>query len=511
MDIDISHREKTAVSLAVGMKMAMAQKRPTVRKVSVTGTPTEQVGPAAILSEGVVKKQAKVSAGARIRPHVVTDAPIIPRIRPPVVVEAPVGAFPVSGVNIAAVERKDSITPLDFLPPPLPPTPSPVLSHKQPNGTSIPRHGSMQLSNGPHHQHQHPSPTPPPLRFSFAVTPPSVASDWQPTLSLDLISPGSNPSTLKIREVFPQQDLQPIFHLEKQYMIRASLPRSFYMVMAQHNIRHCCVFDFPVGDKWWGDLSGMRKSAYIDFTAENSQVQWELHLKPSRDRTNIFGYLCKHDDIVNVIRNQKYNLLKARRLPLVLDLDDTLVRLVGNERSRYVSEVDAAKVPARIRRLKDGRQVVLTEYVEEFLEWAAKFYEISVCSLGEQSYVDMVADVLDPLRTRIRGTRYSAPITAAIVSGTQQPPAPPKDLLSLYAYCVVSKPANDGLPEVGNGFTLPLILDDLTQMWPPDQHDNVIVVKERKNSPVWTVNLFPMVQHVLGAVHQEFFRAYDVW
>ncbi|KAF8923494.1 hypothetical protein BGZ58_002894 [Dissophora ornata] len=354
----------------------------------------------------------------------------------------------------------------------------------------------MQLSNGPHHQHQHPSPTPPPLRFSFAVTPPSVASDWQPTLSLDLISPGSNPSTLKIRE-----------------------------------------------------------SAYIDFTAENSQVQWELHLKPSRDRTNIFGYLCKHDDIVNVIRNQKYNLLKARRLPLVLDLDDTLVRLVGNERSRYVSEVDAAKVPARIRRLKDGRQVVLTEYVEEFLEWAAKFYEISVCSLGEQSYVDMVADVLDPLRTRIRGTRYSArqeydflnatppptatapapssgppggpvinaaiitpngatpagpagannnnnnaptsslstaAITAAIVSGTQQPPAPPKDLLSLYAYCVVSKPANDGLPEVGNGFTLPLILDDLTQMWPPDQHDNVIVVKERKNSPVWTVNLFPM-------------------
>jgi len=48
-------------------------------------------------------------------------------------------------------------------------------------------------------------------------------------------------------------------------------------------------------------------------------------------------------------------------------------------------------------------------------------------------------------------------------------------------------------------------------MWPPEQHDNVIVVKERKDSPVWTVNLFPMVQIVLGVVHQEFFRHYDAW
>lgn len=47
--------------------------------------------------------------------------------------------------------------------------------------------------------------------------------------------------------------------------------------------------------------------------------------------------------MVALISSQKYNLLKARRLPLVLDLDDTLVRLVGNERSRYVSDVDAAK------------------------------------------------------------------------------------------------------------------------------------------------------------------------
>lgn len=57
--------------------------------------------------------------------------------------------------------------------------------------------------------------------------------------------------------------------------------------------------------------------------------------------SNIFGYICKHDYLANVINGQKMNLLHNRRLPLVLDLDDTLVRLIGNERTRYVSEADA--------------------------------------------------------------------------------------------------------------------------------------------------------------------------
>ncbi|KAG0044155.1 hypothetical protein BGZ89_006163, partial [Linnemannia elongata] len=98
----------------------------------------------------------------------------------------------------------------------------------------------------------------------------------------------------------------------------------------------------------------------------------------------------------------------------------------------------------------------------------------------------------------------------AVIAATQ-PPTPPKDLLSLYAFCAANKPPTDGLPDIGTGFSLPLILDDLTQMWPPDQHDNVIVVKEQRGASVWTVNLFPMVQHVLMAVHSEFFRAYDQW
>jgi hypothetical protein len=36
----------------------------------------------------------------------------------------------------------------------------------------------------------------------------------------------------------------------------------------------------------------------------------------------------------------------------------------------------------RVRTLRDGRRVVLTDHVYEFLDWAKNYYDISVCSLG---------------------------------------------------------------------------------------------------------------------------------
>ncbi|KAF9955138.1 hypothetical protein BGZ72_003983 [Mortierella alpina] len=313
--------------------------------------------------------------------------------------EAPVGAFPVAGVNVN-VDRRESLAALEG------PPQSPVLVHKQPNGSGIPRSGNSDGSQAPipphgqtpvvrptnkdvmpQHTHanaQHPQ-HPEPIRFSFATHPTNIAAQWRPTLSLDMISHGSAPATLRTVEVVSRPDLLPVFHLESHYMVRASLPRSFYSVMASSTaLKHSFVLSYPIGNKWWDDLFGMRKSTYIELKAENSPVQWELHLKPTKDRS-IFGYIVKHDDLANMINNQKVNLLRTRRLPLVLDLDDTLVRLVGNERSRYVSEADAAKVPGRVRRLQDGRQVVFTEHVEEFLEWASRLFEISVCSLGDQT------------------------------------------------------------------------------------------------------------------------------
>jgi hypothetical protein len=48
-------------------------------------------------------------------------------------------------------------------------------------------------------------------------------------------------------------------------------------------------------------------------------------------------------------------------------------------------------------------------------------------------------------------------------------------------------------------------------MWPLEQHDNIIEVKNQANTPVWSVSLFPAVQDCLQYVHSEFFRQYDLW
>lgn len=68
----------------------------------------------------------------------------------------------------------------------------------------------------------------------------------------------------------------------------------------------------------------------------NSNNIYELHLKPSKGV--IFGYICRPEDIQKIINDQIESSLRARKLPLVLDLDDTLVRLVGNAPGRYVPE-----------------------------------------------------------------------------------------------------------------------------------------------------------------------------
>jgi hypothetical protein len=121
-----------------------------------------------------------------------------------------------------------------------------------------------------------------------------------------------------------------------------------------------------------------------------------------------------------------------------------------------------------VRELKDGRKVVLTERVHEFLQWATKFFDISVCSLGDQAYVDMVVQILNSEGPVIRGgVNYSA--RGEYLFLTQQPTIrkTPKDLNSLYAFYHVKDSLTVPID--------PIILDDNATMWPAQQQDNIIV------------------------------------
>jgi hypothetical protein len=110
----------------------------------------------------------------------------------------------------------------------------------------------------------------------------------------------------------------------------------------------------------------------------------------------------------------------------------------------------------------------------EFLDWAQRFFDISICSLGEKSYVDMVVQVLDPSKSLIKGLVYSARdeyqyLVSQMTSDVEEKMwltlNPPKDIKTLFAFC-----------EKGDTMTLePLIVDDNVFMWNQSQRDQVIV------------------------------------
>ncbi|KAI8053225.1 hypothetical protein BDF22DRAFT_620013, partial [Syncephalis plumigaleata] len=166
----------------------------------------------------------------------------------------------------------------------------------------------------------------------------------------------------------------------------------------------------------------------------------------------------------------------------------------------------------RIRTLRDGRRVLITPGVEAFLEWASTLYEISVCSLGEQSYVSDVADVLDPNKTRIQGLRHSArpELDFALHRGARD--TPPKNLDALYNFCYLPvatpHPSEHGINHLMSILWYATHCDDTTRSWPASQQDNIVVVRERCPQ-IWSVDLLTWVKEVLGWVHAEFFRRYD--
>ncbi|KAI8084654.1 NLI interacting factor-like phosphatase-domain-containing protein [Halteromyces radiatus] len=343
---------------------------------------------------------------------------------------------------------------------------------------------------------------------------------WRPTISLQRVAkeipsfakrPRSHQQsnfdeTLPIQLITHEIGLRkndPRLILENTYDIQGSYRRGFFVLMAQRNMPHTFVFYNP-DHPWFEDLYGLRKSAYIVCKAEDGAL-WEVHLKPARGKGWLFGYLIKQDDVIRMVKESRDELMMQRKLPLVLDLDDTLVRLVGEGSERFVPENDLPKYGNRVAVLKDGRRVALTARVHEFLEWAQNFYDISVCSLGDQNYVENVVEVLDPQRTRIRGILYSARSEHDFIKQSHEPGRPPKDLRALYSFCALQDKS------LGSAFTLPLILDDETRMWPTEQHDNIIEVKQQLGSEAWNVSLFPVVQETLAHIHMEFFRQLDTW
>jgi len=337
-------------------------------------------------------------------------------------------------------------------------------------------------------------------------SPESQLRSWKPIF----VTPDNEQISLPLEHFFPTTlPINCCFVLEDKFKVDCTLPRSYYNIVKDcANNHHPFIFNYPeppMQNVFFAECARMKRSVVIlNIKEKNSETTWELHLKPTVKESLIFGYICKPDHLYRKVAEKVDFLMLERKLPLVLDLDDTLVKYLPDPE---ILEYEK-KTPHRVETLKDGRKIVLVERVHEFLDWAQRFFEISICTIGDQNYLEMVLQILDPDRKRISGQKYSARYEYENILRSGNPQRPAKDLGSLFSFCVTR---NENRNQPGTGNSLPLILDDNITAWPIEQHDNIIVVRETRNSPLWNVSLFPVVQNTLQNVYNSFFKQLDMY
>eukprot|EP01118_Nematostelium_gracile_P001821 TRINITY_DN11887_c0_g1_i1.p1 TRINITY_DN11887_c0_g1~~TRINITY_DN11887_c0_g1_i1.p1 ORF type:complete len:477 (-),score=37.55 TRINITY_DN11887_c0_g1_i1:27-1433(-) len=165
----------------------------------------------------------------------------------------------------------------------------------------------------------------------------------------------------------------------------------------------------------------------------------------------------------------------GRKIPLVFDLDDTLIRAVTREglpdNSQQVPWRHKDLYGHRLHSLPDSLgMVVLAEGVYSFLESFSKKYVFYVCSLGSHDYVQAVVSLLNkngvyikPQRAHSMRWRHDKE-SVLDQNGRHKYRSPPKDLKHVVPSTVV----------MDKNCNLPLILDDNRGVWV--QNENVITV-----------------------------------
>jgi hypothetical protein len=178
--------------------------------------------------------------------------------------------------------------------------------------------------------------------IKFSSNSPVRPDDWSPIINIDAAL-GNGKVCFQTMEIHP---LNPgiTFLLEPEYTLKQIFFRSYFSILHVLKVTHSFVFKWPNPENpFFGEIAGLRQSTSTAIKEINNNENWELHLKPSKERTIFFGYLIKVKDIQNAIQEMANSLLIGRKLPLVLDLDDTLVRVVGDSPGRYVSVSDSLK------------------------------------------------------------------------------------------------------------------------------------------------------------------------
>lgn len=159
-------------------------------------------------------------------------------------------------------------------------------------------------------------------------------SKWNPTFYTSSTSEKIN---LKIHQVSKLKGGHQ-FILESNYTLQEILHNSFTELLKNIKFSHTFTFNWP-DSEFFNQSAGLKISSFTKIKETRTGEDWELHLRAKKDKSVVLGFLLKPAEIQRVIDDKAMSLLKSRKLPLILDLDDTLIRVVDKTGSNKVFPV----------------------------------------------------------------------------------------------------------------------------------------------------------------------------
>ncbi len=126
------------------------------------------------------------------------------------------------------------------------------------------------------------------------------------------------------------------------------------------------------------------------------------------------------DEAMSAANHTRYNLLRTRRLSLVLDLDHTLVHASNDPRAAAIrgfspTDVDVNSIlsftlgpsnsssKSRPSTSACTMHVKLRPHLREFLQRVSKLFELSIYTMGIKSYAEQIARIIDPDNSLFHG------------------------------------------------------------------------------------------------------------
>ncbi|KAJ3018620.1 UNVERIFIED_CONTAM: RNA polymerase II [Siphonaria sp. JEL0065] len=317
-----------------------------------------------------------------------------------------------------------------------------------------------------------------------------AALDWQFSVNLPQTH---EPIVLQLTKFTPDETAPArTFRLTKRYDLVQVLA-SCHQPALGHRLDFVCsnVGTDGKARKFLEDRHTFHESFLILIrTVAGESFDLHLHVKRiSSKHAHISGILISRAEYQRAVAAHMNRVITTRKIDLVLDIDDTLLR------AHRKGDSDDGKT---LTALENGTFVVLADDVWKFLEFAERHFTIHLYSCGDEGYVKRVANLFNQKKRYICGKLMSGYRDAKVQSRA------PKSLARLFPH------ETESMRPEGLIVIRALIVDDVPEVWEFQDRMSVIQPRVQQLDQVFQGGLL-RVLGILQPTIKEFWRQWDQW